>query len=155
LGRALRPLKRRKDSRHQQVIDEPRTAQHIAETKLWMPTMRPKQVRWMDLALVVDSDESSELWQQTIYELRKLLTELGAFRAIHLWFLSTSNHGDETVRITKSTLFSPARSSREAIDPCRGRMFIIFSDCVGPRWQSASLQELLRKWAESGPVAIV
>jgi Double-GTPase 2 len=154
LSRSLRPLKRYRRSRHEYEMDEAATAQIIAQSGVWVPATRPKRVRWMDLAVVADTDESMVLWQQTIHELRLVLEDLGAFRDIRTWFLSSDVTG-ERLGITRMPHRSPTRSPRELIDPSGNRMVVVVSDCVGQRWQSAAMRDLLTHWAVAGPVAIV
>jgi Double-GTPase 2 len=154
LSRSFRPLKKRKHSVHENEIDEVATAQFVAQSGLWMPAMRPKRVRWMDLALVVDSGESMHLWQQTVHEFRGVLEDLGAFRDIRVWFLDWGSSNDVRIRIKSSRNNSSTRSPREIIEPSGSRIVIIFSDCVSARWQSDEIRDVIRRWAVSGPVAI-
>ena len=50
LGKALRPLMRRVQSRTETVLDEVATAERIAEEKILVPVLKPALERWFDLA---------------------------------------------------------------------------------------------------------
>ncbi|MBK3582112.1 hypothetical protein JHN63_51985, partial [Streptomyces sp. MBT65] len=75
VSRALRPLRRRLDSRHRLEIDEERTATQFAETGLPDVVQRPVRERWLHLVLLVDDGLSMLLWH-------RLGAELGSSRTL-------------------------------------------------------------------------
>src|ERR1019366_8522214 len=85
LSRSLRLLKKYKQSKHETQIDEVASAELVAETGIWMPAMRPRPRRWMDLALVIDAHESMDLWRSAAVEIRAVLENLAAFRDVRAW----------------------------------------------------------------------
>ncbi|MGW3466761.1 hypothetical protein ACWDE9_47855, partial [Streptomyces olivaceoviridis] len=95
LGRALRPLRRRLDSRHRTEIDEERTAAQLAETGLPDVVERPVRERWLNLALLVDDGLSMLLWHRLGAELRALLERLGAFATTRVLGLDTRGARDD------------------------------------------------------------
>ena len=90
LARAFRPLMRRVGSRTQVQLDEGETVRRIADERILMPVLTAVRVRWLDVALVIDTDGSMLIWQQTVRELRQLLEHQGAFRDVRTWILNTS-----------------------------------------------------------------
>jgi hypothetical protein len=153
LSRSLKLLKRHGRSSHDTQIDEIASAQSVAETRIWIPAMRPKPRRWMDLALVVDASESMDLWRSTAADFRDVLEDLGAFRDIRFWSLDWPG-SDSGPRIRSADGMS-YRSPKELIRPSGDRMILIFSDCISTAWQSRPTRQVLCDWAEAGPVAIV
>jgi hypothetical protein len=155
LAKALRPLKQKKASRHQLLLDEEATASRIADEGLWIPALIPAPTRWLEIALVVDGYESMSIWRKTIAELRALLEGLGTFRDVRFWILDHPEDDLSRPGVRRWRPGSALRSPRELIDPAGNRVIVVISDCLGPMWQSQVAQRLLADWARCGPVAIV
>lgn len=158
LGRALRPLHRRVYSRRTQVLDEAASAEQIAETSVWLPVLRPEQVRWLELALVVDTSTSMALWRQTLAELRDLLQFHGAFRNVRVWRLPTdSGEGELRLLAGLETEGEPLIESppEELLDPQGRRLVMVVSDCVSRRWHTGEVPRLLELWGRAGPVVLL
>nr|WP_277349932.1 FxSxx-COOH system tetratricopeptide repeat protein [Nonomuraea sp. FMUSA5-5] len=153
LWRALRPLTRPSPLKKRNVLDEIKTAERIAEDSLWLPVYRAAPGRWLDLALVVDTGPSMEIWQDTVDELRLCMERLGAFRDVRVWRFD----GDlvSAAVVLRSDSGRSTHDVRQLIDPCRRRLILIVSDCVGKGWQGKTLQPMLDLWATAGPVAIL
>ena len=73
LAKALRPLKRKVDSYTKVDIDEVATATRIAEGKIRIPVLKSAPQRWLDLALVVEQNSNTVIWNQTLAEFQRLL----------------------------------------------------------------------------------
>lgn len=152
--RALRPLHVRRPSATQTEPDERATATWIAETGLWIPWSVPVNVRWLDVALVVDVSVSMTIWQRTVAELRSLLQQTGAFRDVRVWHLDGDlRHG--ALLTVSSTDEAIRRDPREIVDPTGRTLTLVVSDCVGSGWGTGEVASALRTWATSGPTAIV
>ncbi|WNG37667.1 hypothetical protein F0U61_31255 [Archangium violaceum] len=159
LGRALRPLRRRRDSHWQREIDEVATAERIAREGLWRPVLRPARSRWLELELVIDTGRSMAIWRKTLSELRTLLRYVGVFRDVRTWSLVTEDK-EGKVRLYRGIAGAAHRASerepRELIGtPAERRLVLVVSDCVSPAWHSGAVGELLRLWGRSSPVAIL
>ncbi|MFD0427491.1 SAV_2336 N-terminal domain-related protein [Streptomyces zhihengii] len=155
LARSLRPLTRRAPSPDRTELDEEATVQHIADTALWLPVLRPAPSRWLDLALVVDDSTSMLIWQETVQEFLSVLVSVGAFRSVQHWILPT-----EEVAAQGLVLRSPAgldhnHSPMEIVDPTGRRVVLVLSDCISPAWSDGTVLQLLRAWGRTGPVALV
>ncbi|MEU5691821.1 SAV_2336 N-terminal domain-related protein [Actinosynnema sp. NPDC020468] len=151
LARALRPVKRRVPSPRLRVVDDRATADLIADTGLWLPVVRPVRERWLDLALVVDDSASMVVWRQSVRELRGVLEQLGAFRDVRQWRVTTDGppvlHGEARR--------SSARSVRELVDPTGRRVVLVVSDGLGAAWRDGGMTRLLTTWGKAGPVAVL
>ncbi|WPB77153.1 SAV_2336 N-terminal domain-related protein [Archangium violaceum] len=159
LGRALRPLRRRRDSHRLREFDEVATAERIAREGLWSPVFRPGRSRWLELELVVDTGRSMTIWKQTLAELRTFLRYVGIFRDVRAWSLTT-DEPKGSVRLYRGTAGAAhgksERNPRELMGtPGERRLILVVSDCVSPAWHSGGVGELLRLWGRSGPVAIL
>ena len=157
LGKALRPLMRRVQSRTETVLDEVATAERIAEEKILVPVLKPALERWFDLALIADESPSMGIWRRTVVELQRLLERHGAFRNVQTWGLLTNEKGQIRLR---SGIGAAARSRRlhspnELVDPIGQRLFLVVSDCVSSMWRDGTVTEALIPWVKSGPLAIV
>ena len=65
LARKLRPLSRRVPSRTRVYLDEAATAQRIAEERVWIPVLYPAPARWLEAALIIDTNASMRVWHKT------------------------------------------------------------------------------------------
>ncbi|WNG53412.1 tetratricopeptide repeat protein [Archangium gephyra] len=159
LGRALRPLRRRRDSHRLRELDEVATAERIAREGLWSPVFRPGRSRWLELELVIDTGRSMTIWKQTLAELRTFLRYVGVFRDVRAWSLTTEDPQGR-VRLYRGTAGAAhgkaERDPRELMGtPGERRLILVVSDCVSPAWHAGGVGELLRLWGRSGPVAIL
>ncbi|MFE4449039.1 hypothetical protein ACFRNR_46160, partial [Streptomyces sp. NPDC056820] len=98
IGRALRPLKRKRSSPRLREVDEAATAAQLAETRLPDVVLRPRRERWLNLVLVVDDGLSMLLWHRLTAELLTTLQRIGAFRSIQVRGLDTRAPGGPVLR---------------------------------------------------------
>ncbi|WP_416901639.1 SAV_2336 N-terminal domain-related protein [Micromonospora echinospora] len=155
LMRSLRPLKRTVASRHRAVLDEEATVRRIAERRIWLPVLQPARERWLDLVLVADLDASGQLWGQPAAELYALFRRLGAFRDVRLRHLRTDAAGVPWVTASGHSRGGTPRSPSELTDPTGRRLILVLTDGVGEAWRTGRLSEVVRRWARSGPVAVL
>jgi hypothetical protein len=160
IARALRPLRRRVAAKRGVVYDENATVEGIARSggdRLWLPVVRRPRERWLDLAFVIDTAESTSLWRPALDELRLLLTRMGVFRDVRTWGLVTA---DDPVRLVKEwnqsgKSLASARGPSELVDPAGRRLILIASDCVSHGWRSGGAQALLAAWGQRAPLALL
>lgn len=157
LARALKPLMRRIPAGTNFVLDETATIERIANTKLWLPVLRPTLEPWLDLELVVDESISMQIWRQTIRDLEKLLKNYGIFRDVRVWGM-TANDG-EKVQVCRGIGAAARnkfpRSSKELIDGSGRRLILVVSDCVSSYWRDGKVTEALEIWGNSVATAII
>ncbi|MEO8496969.1 MAG: SAV_2336 N-terminal domain-related protein, partial [Planctomycetota bacterium] len=151
IGRALRPLSRKFQSRSNWELDEDATAASIARSNrmVYAPVYRPAPERWFDLALVVEKATSMDVWQQTIIEFRRLLIHSGVFSDVRLWSLQAD---DQTVRLYSAT--GLPRDPRELMQSAERRLFLVVSDCVSEPWRNGLIPGLLAEWSRTTPLAV-
>ncbi|WP_327378038.1 SAV_2336 N-terminal domain-related protein [Streptomyces sp. CB02400] len=156
LARALRPLKRRVPSTVSTVLDEEATATRIADHHHWIPVLTPAEDRWLDLVIVLDAySESGIFWEPLARELRALCQQLGAFRDVRLCRLLARGDGSPGLGIGAATPPHLLRSTSSVVDPTGRTATLVLTDGVAPAWGSDMLRGALRKWAASGPTAIL
>lgn len=154
--RALRPLHRRVPSATEEQPDEPATADLIAQTGVWIPSMIPLAVRWLDVALVVDDSASMRVWRRAASEFRGLLQQTGAFRDVRVWHMDGDLHHGPDLTLAGGVHNGVARRDpREVVDSAGRRLILVVTDCVGHGWGSGAVASALDSWARSGPTAIV
>ena len=157
LARALRPLMRKVPSQTQAVIDEEETVTQIVEKGIWTPVFQPAPERWLELALVVEESPSTVIWQEIIAEFQRLTELQGAFRDVRTWSLKTDD--DEVIKLFPKCNFSVnkqrSRSPKELLDPAGRRLILLISDCISPIWRKGEINRLLKRWSNTGPVAIL
>ncbi|MFF8715915.1 SAV_2336 N-terminal domain-related protein [Streptomyces sp. NPDC015184] len=154
IGRALRPLRRRRDSLHRLEIDEELTAAEFAQTGLADVVQRPVRERWLNLVLLVDDGLSMLLWHRLAAELRTLLERLGAFRVSRVLGLDA---GDVRPRL-HARPFRPdgPQLPMGTVDDSSGQtLLLVVSDGMGAAWRSGAMHGLLAERAARGPVAVV
>ena len=166
LARALRPLMRKVPSRTRFELDEAATVTQIAQTEVWMPVVRPRPERWLELDLVVESSKTTVIWERAIAELNHLAEYQGAFRAIRTWRLNAptgkvqlfprwrdyaSERAGTQVLVGNQRPHTP----RELIDPTGRRLIWLVSDCTSNLWRQGLIHPTLMDWSRGQVVAIV
>ncbi|GAA4809399.1 SAV_2336 N-terminal domain-related protein [Streptomyces ziwulingensis] len=155
LGRSLRPLRRRHDSRHRMEIDEDRTAAELAETNLPDVVERPVRERWLNLTLLVDDGLSMLLWHRLGTELRTLLERLGAFAVTRVLGLDTRGAAGPRLHARAFHPGSTQSPLTTVNDPSGRTLLLVVSDGMGAAWRSGAMHRLLTERAARGPVAVL
>ncbi|MFD7131261.1 SAV_2336 N-terminal domain-related protein [Streptomyces sp. NPDC059894] len=155
VGRALRPLRRRRASPHRREIDEERTAVELAETRLPDVVQRPVQERWLHLVLLVDDGLSMLLWHRLGAELRTLLERLGAFATSRVLGLDTRDAPEPRLHARPFRQDSTPVPLSTVSDPSGNTLVLVVSDGMGAAWRSGALHRLLSQWASRGPTAVL
>lgn len=160
LARALRPILRKIPSSTQLELDEVATAEQAAEEGRITPQLRPGRERWLDVAVVIDDWHTMAIWQQTIAEFIELLQQLGAFRTLQTYLLSTKD--DEQTEQATLQLFTAQGFERgricpsgELVDPRGRRLTLVLTDCTSPIWSNGAAGNLLSQWGNRNMVTLV
>jgi formylglycine-generating enzyme required for sulfatase activity len=154
IARALRPLIRRVPAPGLfQRLDEEGTIRRVIDSDLWVPLFCSQTRPWLDLALVVDESPSMRIWQETVRELKLLLSQLGAFRDLRTWSLRT--HARDRDVTLHSHRAKAQRHHKELLSPARDRLILIVSDCASPSWQGETLIGWLGDWGRHHPVGLL
>ncbi|OLT58620.1 formylglycine-generating enzyme family protein [Moorena bouillonii] len=162
LGRALRPLMRKVPSATEKILDEEATVYQIAESKIWLPVLKPASERWLELALVVEKTSSTAVWKQTIIELQHLVKHHGAFRDVRTWELRITE--TEDINKPKVDLFPQTSTGRYdstpyppqvLIDPKKQRLILLVSDCISVAWRRQLIHPVLKLWGRNGLLTIL
>ncbi|WP_433061664.1 FxSxx-COOH system tetratricopeptide repeat protein [Dactylosporangium sp. CS-033363] len=150
IARALRPLRRSVVAGTGLTVDEPATAQHLADVGTMTPVFQPLRERWLELAIVVDGGSTMRLWQQTARVLRGIAERRGAFRDVRAYRLDSDGAAAGLVDDGGN-----AHHFRELGDHAGRRLILIVTDGVGPLWRTPAARTMLGAWARHNPVAIV
>lgn len=126
------------------------TVQYIAETHIFLPILKGKPERWLELVIITDNSISMQIWQPILKEFRRLLQLQGTFRKIHFYQLETEN---EEARILNNNCVV---KNLELISPHQPRLILVLSDCVAKAWHSENgVFNLLHRWSQKHPVSIM
>nr|WP_221380385.1 SAV_2336 N-terminal domain-related protein [Actinoplanes polyasparticus] len=158
VGRALRPLRIRRPSRSRLTVDERSTADQAARSGLWQPILRPRQERWPDVAVVIDGGSTMSLWREEIDGFQSLLGQLGAFRQLRTWRLTSGTGG---VRVSPH-LTAPAGRADNGMDPVATlhdaagrRLIVVVTDGVHHAWGNGRYHDTLTRLGATNPVIVV
>jgi len=160
IGRSLRPLMRKMPSLTRLELDEIATVNRIAERDIWVPILQPAPERWFDLELVIEANQFSFIWQDTLNEFQQLLECQGAFRNVRTWYVQAGAAGQPELvakkqqKRTDTESGQPLRSHKELVDVSGRRLVLLISDCRSPLWQQGQLHNWLALWSQHGPAAI-
>jgi hypothetical protein len=102
LVRALKPLRRRVSDPQRQSLDEARSVDHYAQTRLSVPMFTPARQRWLSVVLLIDDAPSMRIWTEVVSEFRALLIQLAGFADVRSWFLDAGASDKACVRLGKS-----------------------------------------------------
>lgn len=154
---ALRPLHEAERSGPQEFLDEQASAERLARGGLPEPVFSAAPGPWLHAALVVDDSPSMALWQDTINQLRLMLTRAGAFRDIRIWRLDAdAGTGAHFLLRGEDPGDRPLpHSPWELNDPSRRRVILVFSDGMGRAWRDGRMLRLIEQWGSSGHVSMV
>ena len=158
IARALRPLSRKVQSWREEdrVFDEEGTAERAAEDGLWVPVVKPGQVRWLDLTVIVDDSPSMALWRDTVTALIALLERLAAFGTVQTCLLSFRYaHGDPVPVLRGGTRQAPVRSVAEITRTPGRQLALILTDGSSPVWRSGAMCSLLAGMGRRLPTALI
>lgn len=149
LGRALRPLGRRRPSATLNVLDERATAEHIAETGLPLVIMSPSWERWFDLVLAVEHTPSLAAWRPAVNRFQCLLERCGNFRSVTRIAIQ-SGDGKFNIYARDGAQLSPSSFYERRAR----RLFLIVSDCTSEAWHEGSAGALLELMGNHLPTAV-
>ena len=157
LARALKPLMRRIPGNENPVVDEIATIERFANTRLWLPVLKPTLEPWLNLELVVDESISMQIWRQTIRDLEKLLKNYGIFRDVRVWGMIAKDGEKIEIRrgIGAAAKNQFPHSCKELIDGSSRRLVLVVSDCVSSYWRDGKVTKALEIWGNSVPTAII
>ncbi|XHM67863.1 hypothetical protein ACE6JH_15085 [Streptomyces nigra] len=93
-----------------------------------------------DVALVVDGGPTMEVWEETARAFVRVLRRTGVYGRVTTHRLP---HGRST---------DPAGLTRRGADR---RLTLLLTDGAGARWRTHTVEPLLRRWGQAGPVAVI
>lgn len=143
LARAFRPLR-----------DSGAGAPRPRAPDLLLPEVRAVRERPFDLALVVDTGTSMDLWRPAVRWLRSVIEHLGVFRDIRTWTVDTDRAAADGLSLGTGGGASGRRPG-EVVMPARRQCVLVVSDCVGDAWRTGAMPRMLGGWGRRQPVAIV
>jgi hypothetical protein len=160
IARALKPLRRRQQTKRILLMNEIRTAEQLAVSDIWFPSLFPGKERWLSAALVIDIGASMAIWQNVIGEFRRVLISLGAFRKLEQWWLDTEDPAWTRKSDSKIPLFGSQRSRmyRKPLDivhSCGRQIIFVVSDCVSDAWWDDRAAQLLALWGKTSHTVLL
>ncbi len=159
LGRLLKPLKQKINSRIAQELNIKETVKRSAELSTptqprYFPVLTPKKERWLDVALLIEDSESMILWQSLLKEVQDFLEHLGAFRDIKPYRMNWDDL-TKTLQISSFYSFSQYLSPQTLNAPGSRRLILIVSDCISPAWISEQFIDILQQWSSQSLLTVL
>ncbi|MDX2042529.1 MAG: SAV_2336 N-terminal domain-related protein [Acidobacteriota bacterium] len=162
LGRALRPLARRRASTHRLELDEEATAIRAAESAvnkqlIVSPVFRTAPERWFSVAIVVEEGAAMSVWQPTADELMQLFIQHGGFNEVALWRLrfpasKPGEKGNPPVLVSSAT--GQAQPVGSLLRLGQRQLVVLLTDGVSTRWRDGRMADVLTRWGRTGTVVI-
>ena len=150
IGRALRPLRRYRDSRFEFTLDEELTVERsTANNGEITPAFVPIREKLLEVALVVEETASMTVWRRTADEFQRLLERQGAFRDVRRWRLRLD---PRPALLNRNGVPSSPDQLR---DGAGHRVILILTQGTHRAWRQKDLCDWLWKWGANQPVAIV
>jgi hypothetical protein len=160
ISRSLRPLIRYVPSQSRTVLDEQESAELMAETGLPLLSLRPEKERWLNGIVLVDTWPSMAVWLQTAQEFTQLLTQLGAFRRLQSYVVTTtievgSNIPTADLKGWQASANPRVVEAKELIDPTGRTLIYLLTDFASPAWATGAMGELLDPLAQQNHLSVV
>jgi CheY-like chemotaxis protein len=151
IARALKPMRKRVPDPQRLLLDEARTVDHYAQTRLRLPIYTPATQRWLSVVLLVDDAPSMRIWSEVVTEFRALLLQLAGFASVRRWFLDASLPHVARLRATST---DRARSWKELSSGDGRTLILIVSDAIAPAWDGGGMATLVDAIGQRAPVAL-
>ena len=130
-------------------VDIDATVEATADSQRLIVVTRPSRERGLDVALVADASPVMTVFGSTLAEFEALLTQVGAFRAVHRWTLVPGP--EMRIRDRAGIEHHPDRIA----DPAGRRLVLLVTDAAASHWYSAATWQMLGRWAEAMPTALI
>ncbi|MGH3758999.1 FxSxx-COOH system tetratricopeptide repeat protein [Actinophytocola sp.] len=158
--RALRPLKRyvRSARDGDVVVDEEATAERVAQDGLWLPVVRRRRERWLDLTVVVDDGPSMALWRSRVAAFVTLVEKSGVFGTVRVRRLVTDGvrGGVPLAPVLRGgTGGTLPRDPAEILDHSGRRVVLVLTDGLAPAWRADLTGPVLARWGRVMPLAVI
>ncbi|MFC4052492.1 FxSxx-COOH system tetratricopeptide repeat protein [Actinomadura syzygii] len=153
LAQAFRPLRDAGTGTRRTLLDE--RALTSAAPHLFLPETPTVRERAFDLALVVDTGTSMDLWRPAMRWLRSVIEHLGVFRDIRTWTVDTDRATGGGPPTLGTGGGASGRRPGEVVMPTGRQCVLVLSDCVGAAWRTGAMQRMLGEWGRRQTVAIV
>lgn len=160
IGRALRPFRRVYSSGPGTHVDIGATVRATADARRIDPASlvvvsQPRLRRKLDAVLVVDAAPSMAVWDDTAREFQRLLEQLGSFREVSQWSMTTEGSGTAARCVVRPSNGGPTQPARRIVDRSGRRVVFIITDAVESTWYQGTRWWAVDLWARSMPTAIV
>ena len=155
LGRALRPLSRRRASTHRLQMDEEATAEKAAEylagkRLIVTPIFRSAPERWYSVAIVIEEGAAMAVWQPAAEELARLFAQHGGFNQVTNWRLRFES-GKPPELVSANWQTQPIGSLRRLGER---QLVMVMTDGVSTRWSDGRMAQVLGLWGQTSSVVI-
>ena len=154
IERALRPLMRANEIGVRVKIDETDTANRIAETRIWLPVLRPDPEKWLDICVIVEDTLSTAVWNDAIIAFVQLLKRQGAFRNVRTF---TLQYEHDNVLLTHGYPIKSGKplTPKALVDPSGRRLYLVMTTGMSDGWRNGCIAKVLQRWRPFGIVSIL
>lgn len=148
--KSFRTFYHKVDSRWEFVLDEEKTVEVSAKTKLIQPIFKAKRVKYFHLIMVIEQSPSMDIWKELLLEFQKSVQRFGVFEGIDFYYLSSNKQG---VKLYRDKALKRELSHKK-LNLNNQTLLTVVSDCVSSGWHSNHIFQMLAFWSKSVSVSI-
>jgi cell division protein FtsZ len=143
-------LKRLSKSRYE--LDEEKTVENIASTKVFDLVFKRVEEKSFFLTLVIDQGETMELWKELIKNFEQMLMTMGVFSRISIYYWDTKK--EKPILYVDKALKREASEKLVVIDGQRNLVWVM-SDCIASSWKSGKAFKSIDRWSTKSFTSIL
>jgi len=139
-------------SKNRYELDEEKTVENIASTKVFDLVFKQVEEKSFFLTLVIDQGETMELWSELIKNFEQMLMTMGVFSRITIYYWDTKK--EKPILYVDKALKREASEKLVVIDGQRNLVWVM-SDCIAPAWKSGEAFKSIDRWATKSFTSIL
>ena len=138
-------------SKSERIFDADSTIEQYCETKVLTPLTVQSRERWFrDVAIVVDASPTMAVWGDAVRSFSSWLESYGAFSRVTRFDLIVEK---SSVRIR--SISGLRHEPGELANRDGRRLILVLSDCVGSFWHGHAIWQVMGRWGDAAPVALL
>ena len=141
--KAFKFINLKRPSKNRYELDEEKTVENIASTKVFDLVFKRVEEKSFFLTLVIDQGETMELWTELIRNFEQMLMTMGVFSRISIYYWDTKK--EKPILYVDKALKREVSEKLVVIDGKRNLVWVM-SDCIAPAWKSGKAFKSIERW---------